>query len=107
MRWKEFIEQETGEIPKELEDLREFFIRANKKIIVARYVNANYFAIAIVASVTYVDKKPIDWSAYIGATPSDCAYRQTVEYVWKRGVKLRERDARHFFPELKDVPYRP
>ena len=74
----------------------------NRTIITARYWNANYFATAIVASIT----EGIDWAAYIGGADHTLPEEKAVEYVQDYGCKLSEKDARHFFPNIK-LPYRP
>lgn len=71
--------------------------RGNKYSIEGRYYNANGFAVAIIASVTH----EIDWATYIGATPGDVREAETVQATLKFGCKLSEKDARHFFPEMK------
>ena len=65
-----------------------------------RYWNANGKGIAVVAIV----KDGVDWSAYIGA---DNGYleKECLNWTTKYGAKLREADARHFFPDI-DLPYR-
>ena len=65
-----------------------------------RYWNTNGVGIAVIASVT----KDIDWAAYIGA---DNGYSEATCLQWtaKHGQKLREVDARYFFPEI-NLPYR-
>ena len=71
--------------------------------IEGRYWNANGKGIAIVASIT----NPIDWAAYIGAGDSeemDCT-EDCIKEVAEYGVKLSEKDARHFFPDI-ELPYR-
>lgn len=96
-----------GIIPRGIGDV--FLKDRSKRIIEGRYWNVNYAGIAIVASVTYVREEPFDWSAYVGAhtqIPSPYPEEETIEFVWKYGAKLSERDARHFFPNLKDIPYR-
>ena len=72
-----------------------------RQLITARYYNANYYATAIVASIT----EGIDWAAYIGGADPDISEENAVEYVRDCGDKLSESDARHFFPDIK-LPYR-
>jgi hypothetical protein len=72
-----------------------------KKVIEGRYYNTNGFAIAVVAVIT----EGIDWSAYIGATPSTFKEHETIESVAKYGAKLIEEDARFYFPDI-ELPYR-
>ncbi len=74
----------------------------NRRIITARYYNANYYATAIVASIT----EGIDWAAYIGGADHALPKEQAVEYVRDYGCKLLEKDARYFSPNIK-LPYRP
>ncbi len=71
------------------------------KLIEARYYNANYYATAIVASIT----EGIDWAAYIGGASAEVSERDAVKFVAERGCKLSEKDARYFFPDIK-LPYR-
>lgn len=73
----------------------------NRRSITARYYNANYYATAIVASIT----EGIDWAAYIGGTDHTVPEEEAVRYVRDYGCKLSEADARHFFPDIK-LPYR-
>jgi hypothetical protein len=73
----------------------------NRIIITGRYYNANYYATAIVASVTV----GIDWAAYIGGADCHSSEKRAVEYVASHGCKLSEKDARHFFPDI-ELPYR-
>ncbi len=73
----------------------------DRRIITARYYNANYYATAIVASIT----EGIDWAAYIGGADHTLPEEEAVEYVRDRGCKLSEPDARHFFPDI-ELPYR-
>lgn len=67
-----------------------------------RYFNAQGWGIAIVASVV----RGLDWAAYIGATFGPMTEQETADYVAKHGCKLHEKDARHFFPQFKDLQYR-
>jgi hypothetical protein len=80
--------------------------KGSKYCIEGRYFNAQGWAIGIAASITH----EIDWAAYIGATfgepVSSMTESETVQYVIKYGCKLAEKDARHFFPELKEARYR-
>lgn len=66
----------------------------------ARYWNTNGYGICIMAWIT----KDIDWAAYIGA---DNGYSEEslMEWTLHYGAKLSEKDARHFFPDMK-LPYR-
>jgi len=73
----------------------------NRKLITARYYNANYFATAIVASIT----EGIDWAAYIGGADYRLPEEEAVEYVRDYGCKLTREDAKYFFPDI-ELPYR-
>lgn len=77
-----------------------FMTDADRDFYEGRYYNANGFGIAIVAVIT----RDIDWAAYIG---SDGGYNELgcCEWAASHGVKLSEKDARHYFPEIK-LPYR-
>ena len=73
----------------------------------ARYWNPNGLNIAIVASVTKGrDGTPFDWAAYIGAAPGVRTEEEALKEVAEQGAKLSREDARYFFPNLKEVPYR-
>ncbi len=74
----------------------------DRKLIEGHYWNANYYAMAIVASIT----EGIDWAAYIGGADHTIPEGDAVQFVADRGCKLSEKDARHFFPNIK-LPYRP
>jgi len=73
----------------------------DRKIITSRYYNANYYATAIVASIT----EGIDWAAYIGGSAHTLSENEAMLYVKDYGCKLSEKDARHFFPNI-ELPYR-
>lgn len=73
----------------------------DNRLITGRYYNANYYATAIVASIT----EGIDWAAYIGGSDYTNSEKQAVEDVARYGCKLSEKDARHFFPDI-ELPYR-
>jgi len=73
----------------------------DRKIITGRYYNANYYATAIVASIT----EGIDWAAYIGGANHTLSESEAMLYVRDYGCKLSEKDARHFFPNI-ELPYR-
>ena len=74
----------------------------NRTLITGRYYNANYYATAIVASIT----EGIDWAAYIGGADNHCSEKEAIQFVADRGCKLSENDARYYFPAIK-LPYRP
>ena len=80
--------------------------RGTKYKITARYFNASGFAVAIVASITH----GIDWAVHIGATHGymhgPLLEDETAQYVAKHGCKMQEKDARYYFPELKNLSYR-
>jgi len=71
--------------------------RGAKYTVEGRYFNAQGWAVAIVASVTH----EVDWGAYIGSTWGPLSEAETINYVAKYGCKIPEKDARHFFPEMK------
>ena len=73
----------------------------DKKIICGRYWNSEGFAAAIVAVIN----KGRDWAAYIGATDGWISEETTEILIADKGCKLSEKDARHFFPKVKE-PYR-
>jgi len=73
----------------------------NRKLITARYYNANYFATVIVASIT----EGIDWAAYIGGADYHLPEKKAAEYISGYGCKLSESDARYYFNI--ELPYRP
>jgi hypothetical protein len=73
----------------------------DRKLVTARYYNCNYYATAIVASIT----EGIDWAAYIGGADCRLLESEAVEYVRDNGDKLSEKDARYFFPDI-ELPYR-
>ena len=72
------------------------------EVVSGRYWNSNYFASAIVATITH----EVDWAAYSGGAPVDISREQAEEWVSKFGAKLSEKDARHFFPQLEKLQYR-
>jgi hypothetical protein len=81
-----------------------------------RYYNANYYAAAIVATITVTGentKSPngpgeiIDWSAYMGGTDGTKREEEAVRHIAEyTGCKLTPQDAYYFFPELADEWYR-
>ena len=77
-----------------------FQTNPNQDFYEGRYWNTNGFGVAIVAVVT----RDIDWAAYIRA---DSGYNEQDCCRWaaSHGVKLLEKDARYYFPEIK-LPYR-
>ena len=84
-----------------------FRTMGNRDQYEARYWNPQNANISIVASVTKgPDGTPFDWSAYIGADPN--AYKEEEALIWaaEQGAKLSKGDARYFFPDFKDIPYR-
>ena len=78
------------------------FINNDQKVALeGRFWNCNGKQIAIVASVTRGD-----WAAYIGTdAPDSYSEEATCIYALHHGCKLSEKDARHYFPEIK-MPYR-
>jgi hypothetical protein len=75
--------------------------QGERRLIEARYYNANYYATVIVASIT----EGIDWAAYIGGAPDDMDERNAIEFVAQHGCKLSRKDAKYYFPEI-ELPYR-
>lgn len=67
-----------------------------------RYFNAQGWGVAIVATVVH----GLEWAAYIGATWGEMSEQKTIDYVANLGCKMQEKDARYFFPQFKDLPYR-
>ena len=67
-----------------------------------RYWNSNGYGCAVVASIGVEGA----WSAYIGGCDPE-SEEKGLAFIAAYGAKLSERDARHFFPELADMPYRP
>lgn len=66
-----------------------------------RYWNVNGFGCAVVASIGAEGA----WAAYIGGCPPEDE-DEGLKFVASKGAKLPEQDARHFFPQLHDLPYR-
>ncbi|KKN76873.1 hypothetical protein LCGC14_0365240 [marine sediment metagenome] len=66
----------------------------------ARYWNTNGKGICIMASIT----EDIDWAVYIGADDG-WSEEQLMKWTIDFGAELLEKDARHFFPDIK-LPYR-
>lgn len=96
--------------------------RAGHRIYEGRFTNAGDMLIAIVATVTFHDGKPVDWAAYIGGLPNRCTaalleLRSDYKHVQgvsprdhtqpteeeamlsaaHNGNKIPERDARYYF----------
>ena len=76
-------------------------VLGDRRLIEARYYNANYYAAAIVASIT----EGIDWAAYIGGADCSISKEEAVKFVANYGCKLFEADARYFFKDI-NLPYR-
>jgi len=77
----------------------------SKRYLEGRFWNQGGKQLAIVAVITEFNGMG-DWAAYIGTDASDSYTEEaTLLYVAAYGCKLRESDARHFFPEIK-LPYR-
>ena len=68
----------------------------------ARYWNPEAANICIMALVT----PGVDWAAYIGAAHGVHREEEAMEWTLEKGAKLLEKDARYFFPQFKDKPYR-
>ena len=71
------------------------------QVLEGRYYNTHNMQVAIVACIT----ESVDWAAYIGATLDAMTEEDTLIAVARRGAKLTEVDAKHFFPNV-DLPYR-
>ena len=65
-----------------------------------RYWNSSGYGCAVVASIGIEGA----WAAYIGGAPGQ-REEEDLDFVARRGAKLSEKDARHFFPEI-ELPYR-
>jgi len=66
-----------------------------------RYWNSSGFGCAVVASIG----REGAWAAYIGGCAGQ-REEEDLEFVAAYGCKLSEGDARHFFPQLIELPYR-
>ena len=76
-----------------------------KQYLEGRFWNQGGKQIAIVAVVTQVGNHG-NWAAYIGTDAPDSYHeRDTCLVAAERGCKLSEKDARHFFSDIK-LPYR-
>ena len=76
-----------------------------KEYLEGRFWNQGGKQLAIVAIVTRI-REFGDWAAYIGTdAPNSFHEQDTCIEVAEHGCKLSEKDARHFFPEIK-LPYR-
>jgi hypothetical protein len=73
----------------------------DRHIVLGLYSNANYYASAIVASIT----EGIDWSAYFNGCDPTIAQEDAAEQVAREGDKLSEKLARFIFPNI-NLPYR-
>lgn len=72
-----------------------------KRYLEGRFWNQSGIQIAIVATVTEVNGRG-DWAAYIGADARQASSEEdTCICATQHGCKLSEKDARHFFPEIK------
>ena len=77
----------------------------SKRYLEGRFWNQDGKQLAIVAIVTALGDRG-DWAAYIGTdAPNSYTEEDTLIYVAAHGCKLSEKDADHFFPEIK-LPYR-
>lgn len=74
-----------------------FYEDEGEKRIEGRYWNPQGQNICVVAVIT----KGIDWAAYIGASPDTPSEKVALQNVSDWGVKLGEKDAGYFFPEVK------
>lgn len=75
----------------------------SKRYLEGRYWNCGEPQVAIVAIITQI-RDFGDWAAYIGSS-SFTTEQLTCCFAADQGRKLTEKDARHFFPEIK-LPYR-
>ena len=66
-----------------------------------RYWNTNGYPCAVIASIGVEGA----WAAYIGGCDPQNE-DEGLKFVAAYGAKLSEKDARHFFPELAEMPYR-
>ncbi len=73
----------------------------DRSVVVGRYFNANYQAMAIVATIS----EGIDWSAYANGVDYTLREQDAAEWVAANGSKLSADDARYFFPQI-ELPYR-
>lgn len=77
-----------------------------KKLFWTRYGNANDFAWAIVAVVTYYWGEVLDWTAYIGGCDLTAHEIDAVQWIAANGNKLHWSDGKYFFPDLPPELYR-
>jgi hypothetical protein len=68
-----------------------------------RYWNVGKLGVAVVAVRGFAG---YDWAAYLGGLPNPALTEEVVIHVMGEGAKLRESEARAFFPEV-DLEYRP
>ena len=73
----------------------------DRSIVVGRYFNSNYHAMAIVAVIT----EGVDWAVYANGVDYTIREREAAEWVAEYGDKLSSVDAKYFFPDIK-LPYR-
>jgi hypothetical protein len=64
-------------------------------------------AVGITAVIHYIDGDLFDWTAYIGAAPSDIREFKLHETVAKRGDKLGHQEACFFAPDLPSERWKP
>lgn len=82
-----------------------FKVIEGKRFLEGRFWNQGGKHIAIVAVANQYGERG-DWAAYIGTDEFDSDTEDaTLNYVATWGCKLSERDAKHFFPDIK-LPYR-
>ncbi len=80
----------------------------NRVVVPARYTNANGFALAVIATITFDDDgEMIDWAAYWGGCDQTKREHDCYEWVRKNGNKMSLEDACYFFYELPGCLYRP
>lgn len=73
---------------------------------IARYINGNGYACAIVAVINITDSELFDWSAYMGGCSPDISKQEGVDFVARYGSKLSCHDAAHYFTDLPMSHYR-
>ena len=85
-----------------MKTLRELYYEFAPDKFEGRYWNRNGYGCAVVASIGVEGA----WAAYIGGCPPQDE-NEGLAFVAAHGAKLSEGDARHFFPGLAELPYRP
>ena len=70
---------------------------SERKIISARYWNANGRGISLVAAVN----TGCDWAAYIAADDGE-SEEDCIKLAVETGSKLSAKDAKYFFPDIEE-----